>query len=357
MENCIFLTGGGTAGHITVNISLQRELRKHFKKIVYIGSYSGIEKDLISQKTDYTYCPVTTVKLDRKNLIKDLLIPVYLCKGVSECKKLIKAYRPSVIFSKGGYVGLPVTIAGKKMHVPVVCHESDLSMGLSNKIAKKYAKKVCTNFEKTAKTDSKRCIYTGMPLNLSKLSKIEAKKKLGLNSDKPLLLIVGGSQGAKALNDFVYDNIKALTKDYFVFHITGKNNLKKIAADYYMQTEFCNNMPDLLRAADFAISRAGANTAFELLANNVLTIFVPLPKGSSRGDQVENSEYFKSNGLCEVISQNNLNLKTATELLQKLQKNAKSIVFNIKNADFSDGTDKIMKIILESTQQKQSKKP
>ena len=177
MENCIILTGGGTAGHTTLNINLQDELKKHFKKIVYIGSINGIEKELVKNKTSYEYHSITTVKLERKNLMKNLSIPFLLSKGIKESKNIIKQYNPTIIFSKGGYVGLPVAIAGKKLGIPVICHESDLSMGLANKISKKYAKVICTNFEKTSLKNGKKCIYTGMPIKKKQYFKRKCKIK------------------------------------------------------------------------------------------------------------------------------------------------------------------------------------
>ena len=349
MKNCIFLTGGGTAGHTMLNINLENELKKYFNKIVYIGSHNGIEKELVTQKTNYEYKSVTTVKLDRKNISKDLAIPILLLKGIKESKRLIQEYNPSIIFSKGGYVGLPITIAGKKLKVPVICHESDLSMGLANKIAKKYAKVICTNFEKTAKVHGKKCKYVGMPLKISNLSQKEAQNKLNIKTNKPVLLVTGGSMGAKTINEFVYQNLTELTKNYFVYHIIGKNNTKEIFAENYMQIPFSNDMQTVFRASDYAISRAGANSCFELLANNILTIFVPLPKGISRGDQIENADYFEKKQLCKVVSQDKLNIENILNSLNYLQKNAIYIKNSIKNAKITDGTEKIIKLILENS--------
>ena len=348
MENCIILTGGGTAGHTTLNINLQDELKKHFKKIVYIGSINGIEKELIKNKTSYEYYPITTVKLERKNILKNFSIPFLLSKGIKESKNIIKKYNPTIIFSKGGYVGLPVTIAGKKLGIPVICHESDLTMGLANKISKKYAKIICTNFEKTTLKNGKKCIYTGMPIKKSNISKENAKLKLGINTNKPVLLITGGSLGSKAINEIIFENLSELTEKYYIYHLTGKNNSKEIISDSYKQIEFSNDMQTVLRATDFAISRAGANTCFELLSNKILTIFVPLPKGTSRGDQIENAKYFYENNLCSLIYQEDLSIKNILKELNFLQKNANSIKNNIKKMQICDGTDKIIDLILKN---------
>ena len=222
-------------------------------------------------------------------------------------------------------------------------------MGLANKIAKKYAKVVCTNFKKTAKIYGNKCKYTCMPLKISNLSKNEAKENLGISTNKPVLLVTGGSLGSTAINNFVYENLKILTDNYFVYHITGKNNTKDISMKNYKQIPFSNDMQTILKASDYAISRAGANSCFELLANKILTIFVPLPKGTSRGDQVENAKYFENEKLCCVINQNDLSIEKVLSSLNYLQKNANNIKNNLKNAEISDGTQKIIDIITSNS--------
>lgn len=344
----IILTGGGTAGHVTLNINLENELKKHFNQIVYIGSQNGIENELIKKNTTYIYHPITTVKLERKKILKNLTIPFKLNKGIKEAIKILKRYNPKIVFSKGGYVGLPVVIAAHKLKIPVVCHESDISMGLANKLAKKYATSICTNFEKTSKENGKKCIYTGMPLKLCHLSKSEAKASLQINSNKPVLLVTGGSLGAKSINKFIFENIDEITKTFYVIHLVGKNNYNKdINNKNYKQIEFSNDMWKIMRASDYAISRAGANTIIELLSNNILTIFVPLPKGVSRGDQVDNAKYLESNNLSTTILQPDLSLEKLQISLDFLKNNANSIKNSIKNAKFEDGTLKIINIILE----------
>lgn len=348
MKNCIVLTGGGTAGHVTLNINLQNELTKHFDKIVYIGSKTGIEKMLIKSNTNYEFEEITTTKFSRKKLFKNLIIPFKLAKAISDAKKLLKKHKPKIVFSKGGYVGLPVVIAAHKLHIPVICHESDLTMGLANKIAKKYATKICTNFKSTSLKNDDKCIHTGMPLKLSNNSKQEAKSKLGITSTKPVLLVTGGSLGAKTLNNFVYENIENLTKTFFVLHLTGKNNLNKnITAKDYMQVEFSNDMWLIYKACDYAISRAGANTIVELLSNQILTIFVPLPKTGSRGDQIQNANHMEKLGCSKTVLQEDLNLKKVQNCLNYLKNHAEFVKNQIKNANFEDGTQKLIDIILQ----------
>lgn len=346
-KNCIVLTGGGTAGHVTLNINLENELYKHFNEIIYIGSKNGIEKELVKKNTNYKYEEISTVKFERKKILKIFSIPFKLNKAVNEAKQLLKKYRPQIIFSKGGYVGLPVVIAGHKLKIPVICHESDISMGLANRIAKKYAKTICTNFKSTAEKNGTKCKHTGMPLRLSPLSKDEAKQKLNIKTNKKVLLVTGGSLGAKAINNFIFKNIDILTKKYFVIHLVGKNNLNKnIINKDYKQIEFTNDMWTIYKASDFAISRAGANTIVELLANKILTIFIPLPKSVSRGDQVDNAKFLEKLNLSKTLNQDKLSIEKLQNLLNFLENNSNNMKNSINNANFKDGTNLIINTIL-----------
>lgn len=348
LSNTIVLTGGGTAGHVMPNINLNQHLSKHFSKIIYIGSEHGIEKELVSKNTNYKYYSIPTVKLERKKILKNLLIPFKLYKSIKCAKKLLEEIKPNIIFSKGGYVSLPIVIAGKKLGIPVVCHESDITMGLANKIAKKYANVICTNFNITAEKNGNKCKHTGMPLPISPLTKIQAKEKLKIKTNKKILLVTGGSLGAKKLNEFIFEHINKLTDEYFVYHLVGKNNLnKKIKNNSYIQVEFSNDMWTIFKAADYAISRAGANTIVELLSNNILSIFIPLPKAASRGDQIENAKYLESIEVSTTVFQEDLSLKKVQNALNFLKTNEQNIKNQIKKQNFKDGTNDIIKIILQ----------
>lgn len=346
----IILTGGGTAGHVCPNINLSNELNKHFDKIIYIGSKNGIEKNLITSQTNYEYKSISTVKFVRRNIFKNILLPFKLSKAISEAKKILKESNPAIIFSKGGYVSLPVVIAGSKLNIPIICHESDITMGLANKLASKYATKVCTNFEITAKKYKNKIICTGSPLPLSNLSKSEAKEKLKIKTEKPILLVTGGSLGASTINELIFKNVDELTKKYFIIHLVGKGNINKKLKDKnsYKQIEFSNEMWTIFKATDYAISRAGANTILELLSNKIPTIFIPLPKGISRGDQIENAKYISSLGVSKTIFQEDLTIKKLQNELNFLEKDANSIKNQIKLQNFEDGTKKIIQLILEN---------
>lgn len=344
----IVLTGGGTAGHVCPNINLAKELKKFFDKIVYIGTETGIEKKLIQSQTDFEYKSISAVKFARKNIFKNILLPFKLSKSICEAKKILKETKPSIVFSKGGYVSLPVVIAASKLKIPVVSHESDISMGLANKVATKYATKICTNFEVTAEKNKNKFICTGMPLPKSEMTKSQAKEKLKIKTDKPILLITGGSLGAKAINDFIFKNVKHLTKKYYVIHLVGRNNLNKNIKDKdYKQIEFSNDMWTLFKVTDIAISRAGANTIMELLSNEIPTIFIPLPKGISRGDQIDNAKYLQNLGVCRVIFQDELSSEKLQNELNFIEKKAKDIVLAIKKQNFTDGTQRIIDVINE----------
>lgn len=348
MNKTIVLTGGGTAGHVSPNINLAPELKKHFDKIVYIGTENGIEKKMITSQTNFDYKTISATKFIRKNLLKNLLLPIKLSKSISEAKKILKEVKPCVVFSKGGYVSLPVVIAAHKLKIPVICHESDITMGLANKIASKYASKICTNFEITSK-NNKKFICTGSPLPKINLTKNQAKEKLNIKTEKPILLVTGGSLGAKTLNKIIFENINNLTKNYFIIHLVGKGNFNKtIKNNSYMQIEFSNDMWTIFKATDFAISRAGANTIMELLSNEIPTIFIPLPKGISRGDQIENAKYLEKLKVAKIIYQEDLNYKKLQNTLKNLEIQSKNIVLAIKKQNFTDGTEKIINTILST---------
>ena len=346
----IILTGGGTAGHVCPHINLAKELNKEFEKIIYIGSEKGIEKSLITSQTNFAYQTIPTVKFVRKNLFKNILLPFKLSKAVKEAKAILKAEKPSIVFSKGGYVSLPVVIASSKLKIPVICHESDISLGLANKVATKYATKICTNFEITAKKNKKKFIHTGSPLPVSNLTKSQAKEILKIKTQKPILLVTGGSQGASIINDIIFKNIDKLTQRFFVFHLVGKNNVNKrlLNKPDYKQVEFSNEMWTIFKATDYAISRAGANTILELLANQIPTIFIPLPKGISRGDQVDNANYLQKLGVAKIIFQEDLTFEKLQNELILLEKQAKNIKKQIILQNFTDGTRKIMDILSQN---------
>lgn len=337
----IILCGGGTAGHVMPSLALIPSLRSVFDEIHYVGSVGGMEKDLVESKVDY-YHEIHCVKLKRSLSPKNLLIPFRLAKSVIEARKIINEVEPNVIFSKGGFVSLPVCLASKKY--PVILHESDFSLGLANKLSLPKCSRLLTSFP----INHEKAEQVGSPLRqeIYHGDKEKARKICSLYAPLPYLLVTGGSSGATAINDAVMKNIPALTKKFNVIHVTGKNKANELSLPNYYRTEFLSNMHDFLALADFAVSRGGANTLFELVSLRIPSLIIPLPKsGSSRGDQQDNARYFQEKGLIKVLDQQNLSsLLTA---IDDLVSSKDSLISNMKNAQSMDGTQKITKILTQ----------
>lgn len=352
MKSTIVLTGGGTAGHVTGNLALYPTLKKHFLNICYIGSNNSIEEKLIKTKTSATFYGISAVKLVRGKILANLALPFKLLRAVKQTKKILKKLHPNVVFSKGGFVSVPVILAAKSLKIPIVCHESDLSMGLANKIGSRYATTVCTTFEKTAEPFKNKGVFTGSPLqkefeNLP--TQAAAKHKLHLPADKKVLLVTGGSLGAAAINSAVRESLDALTKSFYVVHVTGKGNANAIKNACYRQIEFATNMPELIAAADVVISRAGSNTIFELAFANKPMLLIPLPKGASRGDQIENAEYFKQCGYAHVLSQQALTRASLISAVNETLKDASNLKNALKKSGLKNGTALIAKAIFSAS--------
>ena len=317
----IILTGGGTAGHCTPHLAILPYLKKRFDKIYYIGSHFGVEKDIIS-KTGIPYYSVDTAKLRRSLSLKNLTIPFTVLKGISQAKKIIKDLKPSVIFSKGGFVSIPTVIAGSRLGVPIIAHESDLTVGLANKISSRYCDKVLTSFPETAKS-LKNGVYLGAPIrdSLFQVNKDSAIKEFNFKNKNPVLLITGGSLGATKINETVWQALPILLSKYNIIHITGKGNrLNKSLSGYY-QTEFMFDIEKAFAVADVCVSRAGSNTVFELLALRKNCLLIPLPRTASRGDQILNAEYFNKSGHANLLYQENLTTNSLIEEIDKTYKN------------------------------------
>lgn len=339
----IVLTGGGTAGHVMPHLALLENLKTKFDEIYYIGSFLGIEKDIIKKQT-IPYYGITTVKLKRKFDLSNLAIPFKLLKGIFQAKKTLKKLMPDIVFSKGGFVSVPVVMAAKKLKIPVVLHESDITVGLANKICTRYCVKVLTTFESTAKTIKKnKGVFTGAPIRpkLYKGERERGLRSLNFGSLKPVLLVVGGSSGAVKINEILRKSLSRLDK-YNIVHITGKGNLvKELESSSYRQIEFSENIEDIFAAADLVISRAGSNAITEFLAIKKPMLLIPLPKGTSRGDQVLNSEYFKNKGYCLILQQADLTLQNLTDKINELERKKQILKYNMDNAKNTDGTKKI----------------
>ena len=342
----IVLTGGGTAGHCTPHLALLPYLKKDFDKIYYIGSYSGIEKKII-ENAGIKYFGVSTVKFNRKLCADNFSIPFKLIKGVKQCRNIFNEIKPDVIFSKGGFVALPAVIAGAKKHIPVIAHESDYTLGLANKISSRYAKKILTSFPETA-TTIKNGEYVGSPIrNLGVSDNTDAYKYFGFKGEKPVLLVIGGSSGATFINQLLRASLSELLPNFDIIHITGKNNLKKQKVEGYFECEYLNNVELAYSICSVALSRAGSNTVFELLARAIPTLLIPLPKGVSRGDQVLNAEYFKRRGLTYVLEQKDATKECLSLYLSAVYANRFNLKRNLKQNPILDASQNISKIIVD----------
>lgn len=339
----IVLTGGGTGGHVIPHLSILERLKKDFE-VHYMGT-NGIEKDIMKDK-GVIYHTISATKLDRSKKLKNITMPFKFLKSIKECKRLLKEIKPDIIFSKGGYVSLPVVMAGKKLKIKTISHESDYSMGLANKIIYRYSDVFCTSFSETANNHSK-AVVTGSPIrkNLFYGKKENGYKLAPIDKSKKTLLIMGGSTGAKAINDAIISALPILTKQYNVINIVGKNKKSNIDCKGYFQLEFVNNIEDIFAISDYIISRAGSNAIFEFVALKKPTLLIPLPKGASRGDQIENAISFEKAGYTQTLMQENLNTKNLIEAINKLKASAPMLITNMSKARLEDGANNILKEI------------
>lgn len=348
MKKIVF-TGGGTGGHIMPNLSLIEVLQNDYQ-IYYLGS-NGMEKKLLEQYKKVKFVEIPTVKFVRSLTLKNLAIPFKLYSSIKTCKKILKDISPNVIFSKGGFVSIPVCLAGQKLGISTITHESDLTMGLANKIIAKHAKVVCCSFITTAEKYGKTAIFTGSPIRpqIYKGNPQNILKSYNIATNKPIILVTGGSLGAQALNHVIWDNISTLTEKYTILHLVGKGKTNKQIPNSpsYIQLEFAKNIEDFFAISDLIISRAGSNTIFELLALKKPMLLIPLPKKSSRGDQILNSADFYGKGYCEYTLQENLSIDSLMDKISLLIKNKSTYITNMKKAPNPDGTSKIISIIKE----------
>ena len=351
----IIMTGGGTAGHVTPNLALVPGLKEKGFDIKYIGSKDGIEKEIIGD-AKIPYYEISSGKLRRYFDFKNFTDPFKVMKGVLEARKILNLEKPDVIFSKGGFVAVPVVIAASMKKIPVVSHESDLTPGLANKLSAPFCNKLCVTFRESLNyiKDGKG-VLTGTPIREEILtgSKEKGIRISGFKDNKEILFVIGGSLGAKSINEAVRNNLEELLKDYNIIHICGKNNLDKKLNDKkgYLQFEYVKEeLPHLLKAADYVISRAGANVIFELLALNKPTLLIPLSKKISRGDQILNANSFKKEGYSLVLDEDDMiedNRKLIIKL-KELKNNKNILVENMKKSGISNGVNSILDVIISS---------
>ncbi|MCL2755871.1 MAG: UDP-N-acetylglucosamine--N-acetylmuramyl-(pentapeptide) pyrophosphoryl-undecaprenol N-acetylglucosamine transferase [Firmicutes bacterium] len=316
----IVLTGGGTAGHVMPNVALLSSLEKEFDEIHYIGSKSGIEREIISVFPNVRYHVIETAKLRRSLSLSNLKTPFKVVKGINQAKKLLQQIKPDVVFSKGGFVSYPVVRAAGKLGIKTIIHESDMSMGLANRMSIKWVDVICTSFEKTAKQLSdkyprKQVVWTGTPIRSEIFTgTVEViRGRFGFKASRNLL-VMGGSLGASAINRSVCEVLPMLN-DWNVLHVTGRGKRMDLIGENYAQVEFMDDIWNAIAWADVVVSRAGSNALCELLALGKSTVFVPLATG--RGDQIENAYEVEKAGAGFVINESDLNGRILADSIEQ----------------------------------------
>ena len=354
MTNKIIFTGGGSAGHVTLNLALIPLFLEKGWDVKYIGSKGGMEKDLVAKIPEVTYYAIETGKLRRyfswQNFLDMLKIPV----GIIQAVGIVLKEKPDIIFSKGGFVSFPVVLAGFVCRVKVVMHESDVTPGLANKMSLPFVSRFFTTFDDTVKyvKDKSKVDYIG-PVLSDRFENGDKKRALDLcrfNDDKPVLMLVGGSLGAKTINDAVKNNLPALLKKYQVIHICGRGQTdESLETDGYKQFDYVNTeFKDLMKLADVVVSRAGSNAIFELLSLYKPMVLVPLPSASSRGEQSLNAKSFASKGYAEVIADEKLTDSALfLETIDKVFDNRQKYSETMHNSDFkaTNSKDLVLKVM------------
>ena len=347
----IVLTGGGTAGHVTPNIALLPGLKERGYEIHYIGSYDGIEKKLIAD-FDIPYYGISTGKLRRYFDPKNFSDPFRVVKGYGEARKILKEIGPDVVFSKGGFVSVPVVRAAASRKIPSIIHESDMTPGLANKICIPVAKKVCCNFPETLQyVPKEKAVLTGSPIRSELLKgNAEAARKLcGFEPDIPVIMVIGGSSGAANVNTIVREALNELLKDFQVIHICGKDKGDNLLLPTrgYKQFEYVKaELKDLFALADIVISRAGANAICELLALQKPNILIPLIMGS-RGDQILNAKSFEAQGYSIMLSEEDATTPVLVDTVHDLYFRRNSFIETMSKSHQKDSVATILSLIDE----------
>lgn len=346
----ILFTGGGTAGHVIVNLALIPHFQKEGWIVDYIGSKQGIERDLIKEIPDVTYYPISTGKLRRYMSLENFKDPFKVLKGTLDAWNVIRKTKPNIIFSKGGFVSVPVVVAARLRGVPTIIHESDFTPGLANKIATPFAKRVLTTFPETMKyLPEKKATHVGAVIReeLFQGDKSRGYKVTNLTPGKPVILIMGGSIGSQKINEAVRTNLDVLLQTYQLVHICGRDNVDStINRKGYVQFEYVNDeLKDIFAITDFVISRAGANAIFEFLALDLPMLLIPLSLAASRGDQIDNAKSFKESGLAHVLEEEELSQVRLLKEVEKLEKAAPILKEKMKKYSSEESRETVIQII------------
>lgn len=333
MKKKILFTGGGSAGHVTPNIAIINELDKNKWDIQYIGSRNGIEKELI-EKLGVPYHSISSGKLRRYMSFENFKDIFKVAKGCFEARSIIKNLKPDLIFSKGGFVSVPVIVAASSLKIPIYIHESDMTPGLANKISQRFATKIFTSFEEAKyHFPSEKTMVIGSPIRKEILtgSAQIGRAFLGFHDKRPILTIMGGSLGAKKINETVRASLKELESQFQIVHLCGKDNLdvSLLGRGSYKQYEYVHDeLADILAATDFVITRGGSNAIFEFLALRKPMMIIPLSKAQSRGDQILNAKAFVGKGYAIMLEEEQLDNGTLLDGLNELKNN----IFQMREA-------------------------
>ena len=349
----ILLTGGGTAGHVSVNEALIPEFHERGYEIHYIGSHNGIENELIGeQHPEVTYHSIQSGKFRRYFSMKNFTDPFRVGAGFFQALSIIHKIKPELIFSKGGFVSVPVVLAGKMAKVPVVIHESDVTPGLANKLALPFSNHIFTVFEQTLQHVPKEkatCSGSIIRPELYNGLKEDGLRIAGFTGDKPVLIVMGGSQGSIALNEALRKDITSIIQTFDVIHLCGKGNIDESLENLkgYIQFEYVTEgLPDLLAASSFAVSRAGSNAIFELLALQKPMLLIPLSAAQSRGDQILNAAHFKSLGLASVLEEEDIGLQGLSERLVTFKNEKPKLIENMRKTEMPKTPDEMVELIM-----------
>ena len=351
MGHSIVLTGGGTAGHVTPNLALLPALKEAGFDVTYIGSLDGIEKNL-AEDAGLDYYGIAVGKLRRYFDPKNFSDPFRVIKGFFQARKILKTVRPEVVFSKGGFVAVPVVRAAASLKIPCIIHESDITPGLANKLCIPVADIVCCNFPETFDLiPPKKAHLTGSPIRaeLFKGDREAGKRFVGFTDDKPVIMVIGGSQGSAAINGAIRDSLNDLLKDFNIVHLTGKDKTDNmlLTVEGYKQFEYITDeLPDIFALADIVVSRSGANAIGELLALHKPNLLIPLPSASSRGDQIMNARSYEDQGFSMVLNEEDMTSKLLISKIRELYENKDKYIEAMSESKQRDAISAIMDLIM-----------
>ena len=349
----IIMTGGGTAGHVTPNLALIPKLKENGFEIKYIGSFDGVEKEIIEQN-NIPFFGISCGKLRRYFDVKNFTDPFKILKGVAQSIKILSKEKPDVIFSKGGFVAVPVVIAASIKKIPVVAHESDMTPGLANKLSAPFCNKLCVTFRESLNfINGNKGVLTGSPIREEIFHGDKARKRqiCKFTDNKEVLFIMGGSLGSKIINEEIRKNLEQLLKEFNIIHICGKGNIDKklINLEGYKQFEYVTEeLPHFMKAADYIISRAGANSIFEFLALKKPTLLIPLSKKVSRGDQILNSKSFEKEGYSLMIEEEELKDDILYRKILELKGRKTELINNMERSLAKNGVEAIIGVLLDN---------